>query len=1383
MMKVCAVSVCDNTGTWWHPFPKKGDGLRAKWVTAVGLTEEQAEADDLFVCSRHFRPFDYAERGVVRKIAVPSMRLSGQEPSPSKPKFKPKPSPNPDGVKRKRKTSRELILLEAANNSDLDQDSPQSNIRPSRKAARVAALKISDTVRKYDLAVASAAEGADSDEDFDLAAEVRAEGGPFNRIPQAPGAPAPGPMHGVRSTPYHTPARSFSARILSAKNPLNPDVVLPLLMECDCEPLSVAQKEAHSRAARAYSRSVRKITEAKAMGAKLIYCCPKESYNIAQPLISQNQKLAKPTTVNLIYDARSGMLLSAGQAPLVLSTSTTKAVGPTITTVTPAGASGPCVPAGQPVAVKQVQGPPQGTVAARPIPLITGGTAPVTANSLLMVKVMPSKLLPGKALQEKAQQLEAQFRRIVEGRDPVPWLVERGVVRTDLPCKFCQDKGLELQRDPGALNGYSLCCRQASCQRKNVLPQPSFFARFGLPLWRVLVLVYHWAVQSDAPLAMRETGVDSFLVRTVWRALQEVCARAVAIQQPRLGGPGVRVEVATAQMGRYLVLAALDRSTMATRLKAVSVALGWHSPIFLKSLEPWLRPGSVVVTEDTKFEVLQQQGFTVHSGQSAPQPGPDLVHAYLKRRLTDLFGRLVVNQLKLETVQGFLDELQWRERFGVDPKQSFWSIMTDLLEHSGWKVSFDDMLAMPGAIPVQASEISPTVPKAEPEVIVCDSSSEDETSSSEDDCHEKNDSKEEEKDGVQVEKQQPIEAPAAGPDGETSPSKKAVVLDEYYYARKGPCSEEGQLSETKGNFSFKCPICKKLIVDNVKTVKHITNHIEGSRQKNPDLSDLTICKYCFKEFETPYSMQCHMEVAHLKDDGIVCRICSQEFDLVPSLIDHMKLYHNPSEMPYSCQLCGYRSSFHKDVLKHFHQDHLGSNALLCRFCLRVYVVKFSNNLASIGVQKFYCHLFKHLARTSARRCPVCCLVFLSQGDMRAHKDKEHLSMQGQPGVETILSADASPILVPEPHVKPRKPLPSTLAPAANHPSACQPRFSVPAVHLEPQTLHLLCLECRKPIDEDHFNRSVRCSQCNYSTNCTKAFADHMICRHSSLPKSRTSLFRISPTTLRRPGICPCGFRSLEGNILIAHMLECDHPTAIVTACGPTTRRMKPKCLTGNSANYFPPLISLDDEETNLNEPFSEVFSSSVSNEFSGAHPTLPTISTALPPPVVDRDSPSILNMLGLMRRPSFSSSHEDTNDACNSSMVNNNSNSSSSMPFLPQPAECSSAGPKSAGERRAAKGLPTGTDSDSEPPVLEPQNGADGGRCDGNHFSNEAPSLEPEVELVEGEAVSSEDGFAEQQTRTTSPDETLEKGREEGRKVKEKTWPKLEPCIVLDSTA
>lgn len=117
-------------------------------------------------------------------------------------------------------------------------------------------------------------------------------------------------------------------------------------------------------------------------------------------------------------------------------------------------------------------------------------------------------------------------------------------------------------------------------------------------------------------------------------------------------------------------------------VQAVSVSLGWNSPVFLKSLELWLLPGSVVVSQDAKFDSLQEQGFAVLCGL---RPGPDMVQAYLLRRLTDLFGHFMVNQLKLETVQGFLDELQWRERFAHHPREAFWRIMTDVLDHSGWK--------------------------------------------------------------------------------------------------------------------------------------------------------------------------------------------------------------------------------------------------------------------------------------------------------------------------------------------------------------------------------------------------------------------------------------------------------------------------------------------------------------------------------------------------------------------------------------------------------------------------------------------------------------------------------------------------------------------------
>nr|XP_037278975.1 uncharacterized protein LOC119172092 isoform X1 [Rhipicephalus microplus]XP_037278977.1 uncharacterized protein LOC119172092 isoform X1 [Rhipicephalus microplus]XP_037278978.1 uncharacterized protein LOC119172092 isoform X1 [Rhipicephalus microplus]XP_037278979.1 uncharacterized protein LOC119172092 isoform X1 [Rhipicephalus microplus] len=1362
-MSSCCVPGCDgSTANSYHPFPEKGeDSLRAKWFAAIGLAEDDVGDDDeLLVCARHFRPFDFSERGVVRKGAVPSARLSpssntGQT-SPAK--------------RRKKSSSRELEHLEASN---VILDEPNS--RPSRRAARVAALKISDTVRKYNLAATSAAEGADSDEDFDLAAEVRAEGGSFSKLPVSPTNMVPKP--GAAAAPAKQPGKTVVRCIVD-----NTTSTLPLVLECEDEPLTQVQRDAHMKAQSAYNRSMRRINDARARGAKLIYCCPKDSYNTSN--VPPPVKIApSPTLLNLMFDPRTGVLLAPGNTPLLISApaksipSTASAV-PSSPPVVAKIASQP-LQVTQPPQPKPVQQPAVAPVA-RQVPLITGGSTSVTSNSLLMVKVMPSKVLPSKVLQEEIQQLEAQYRRVVDGQNPVPWLAQRGVLQTDLPCKFCRDGRALLEPDSAAINGYSLRCRQARCNRKSLLQQPAFFARFGLPLWKLICLVYHWARQSDLATVLSDALVDSYVVRNVWRGLQEVCARAVARRRAMLGGQGIHVEVATAQLGRYLVLGALDRSTLETRLKAVSVAVGWNSPVFLKSIELWLRPGSVIITEDAKFNSLAELGILVRCGA---RPGPDLVHTYLMRSLTDVFGHFMVNQLKLETVQGFLDELQWRERFASHAREAFWRIFADVLDHSGWKVSFEDMLGT-------ASDTSgQKVPRAEPEVIVCDSSSEDEGDARDNNNAASNDGT----DSAMAADHSKRAADKTDPGVETvnrfekNGAPNCVILDEYYYARKKPCPADNQLVETRGDFCFKCPICKKLITNNIKTQQHITNHIEGSRQRNPDLTDLTICKYCFKEFETPYSMQCHAEAAHLKPDGIVCKICSQEFDLVSSLIDHMKLYHNPSEMPYSCQLCGFRSSFHHDVVSHFHEDHTGTNALLCRFCLRVYIVKFSNNCASIGVQNFYCHLFKHLARTSARRCPICCLVFLSPVDMKAHREKEHVSMLNETGVEAVKTTDTSPILVPEPHMKPRRTaLNSTISPT-NHlnSSSCQPRFSMPAVHLDPQALNHACIECHKPIDEDHFNRCVRCGECKYTTNCTKVFADHMICRHSSAVKNRVPLWRLAPPALRRPGTCPCGFQSSDGNTLISHLVSCNQMTAAVSLCGPTTRTMRMKCLTGNSANYFPPLINLDDEDTNLNEPFSEVFSSSVSSELPATAHSLPvdvSTSSVHETDAEESESPNILNLLGLMRKP-LHSSFRDTELR---------GGSAKATPTSGSPERCL-VGPRSAKRRWAAMGMILDDGSDSEPPILEPQNRIVrpatrvARRC-----LDEAPSLEPQVELAgeeednepssseeERKALANEDGVPDVTPGKCSASETKPTGSNGS---EDSLWPTLDSCIRLDSS-
>ena len=49
---------------------------------------------------------------------------------------------------------------------------------------------------------------------------------------------------------------------------------------------------------------------------------------------------------------------------------------------------------------------------------------------------------------------------------------------------------------------------------------------------------------------------------------------------------------------------------------------------------------------------------------------------------------------------------------------------------------------------------------------------------------------------------------------------------------------------------------------------HLQGHIDSEKQQNLDLSDLTQCKHCYKQFDTPFEMQTHIE----KVKGMVINI-------------------------------------------------------------------------------------------------------------------------------------------------------------------------------------------------------------------------------------------------------------------------------------------------------------------------------------------------------------------------------------------------------------------------------------------------------------------------------------------------------------------------------
>lgn len=54
------------------------------------------------------------------------------------------------------------------------------------------------------------------------------------------------------------------------------------------------------------------------------------------------------------------------------------------------------------------------------------------------------------------------------------------------------------------------------------------------------------------------------------------------------------------------------------------------------------------------------------------------------------------------------------------------------------------------------------------------------------------------------------------------------------------------------------------------------------------------------------------------------------------------MMHYPSEMPYRCENCGYRTSSHKNVIDHYYNIHEKGEGLQCPYCLKVRIKELYN---------------------------------------------------------------------------------------------------------------------------------------------------------------------------------------------------------------------------------------------------------------------------------------------------------------------------------------------------------------------------------------------------------------------------------------------------------
>ncbi|XP_063217587.1 uncharacterized protein LOC134528163 isoform X2 [Bacillus rossius redtenbacheri] len=814
----------------------------------------------------------------------------------------------------------------------------------------------------------------------------------------------------------------------------------------------------------------------------------------------------------------------------------------------------------------------------------------------------------------------------------------------------------------------------------------------------LLKLIYHWCCQTNIQNVVQWVKVDNFYVKNFYSNMRSICTVAVHEKYEKMGGSRKKIEVGVISLGttsqdgnmrqvKVEVLGVMDAENKLVRLRAIEPLQEGernYKRRFVKILEPlenWVEKDSIILTDFTVDKgTLHTMGFTqvyqvsvADASSGNNKFSNQNVMEYLRRIVPRMFQN-TLSLLSRQIIQQFLDELVWRERWGPIAAQAFDNIILHIAEQTKLDTgeSLVTRLSRVSANPFKhwnyASFPPPSVQQPSGSM-----GSKADAGSKTPSAAAKNTSGTPQGDNQSVSTMEMLpqsirdaqqaggsakrsrkrvaETPAAvaGPASKqpkrvaTPPQTKAVVtppppeeqvcLDSYYYG-----SMEGDAEKIKNEFKntldIKCCVCHRKFVNNITLMKHLLMHVQSNSEFTTELSDLTQCKYCLKSFPTPFSMQTHMEEVHMKvtTTSLVCRICEEKFKDRMSLIGHMHKSHVATELPYECGVCRFRSSLHKDVVDHFYEVHNGGEKLQCPFCLKIVSIGNRGKKISANVNFYLNHMQKHQRKSITRKCNKCTLWFVHKGILKEHQIKDHTSFMGQTGTKPF-SSNSDDVMMSRPAAyqnnQGRGPLVRKGSPKLRTSYNMKKFEEMKIVGVDPGSR---CCECEGDMmGEDHFMGYLQCLRCQYSTCCGKAMAEHTVMFHDSLRTPQFSLGRVSQ--LPKEMFCVCGFKSSSGNKLANHLAHCKRKSAYPSPA-------HAKAATIQSAS-FPPLVTLDDAEENSSEDPSDRWLKAFVSRKDDSENSKDLPEKKQAPPAERADPPSMLNILGLVRKASTDDSSLD----------------------------------------------------------------------------------------------------------------------------------------------
>uniref|UniRef100_A0A8C3LL26 C2H2-type domain-containing protein n=1 Tax=Chrysolophus pictus TaxID=9089 RepID=A0A8C3LL26_CHRPC len=373
--------------------------------------------------------------------------------------------------------------------------------------------------------------------------------------------------------------------------------------------------------------------------------------------------------------------------------------------------------------------------------------------------------------------------------------------------------------------------------------------------------------------------------------------------------------------------------------------------------------------------------------------------------------------------------------------------------------------------------------------------------------------------------------------------KLIMLVNDFYYGKHEGDTQQVQ-QEQKTHTTFKCFSCLKVLKNNIRFMNHMKHHLELEKQSSESWESHTTCQHCYRQFPTPFQLQCHIESTHTPyESSTICKICELSFETEQVLLQHMKDNHKPGEMPYVCQVCNYRSSAFSDVETHFRTVHENTKHLLCPFCLKV-----------IKIGAPYMHHYMRHQKKGIYRCTKCRLQFLTCKEKMDHKTQHHRTfrkpkqLEGLPpgtkvtiraSIGSLQSGSSVSTSTSTFQLSPKAKNTTTRNHSRSNSNKSKAR-SKPATALKKQNawtnsnskkkkvtntaLHNLrcrlgahkCIECYSEIKDfaSHFPAYVHCSLCRYNTSCSKAYVNHMMSFHSARPSKRFWIYKKHSEELR-----------------------------------------------------------------------------------------------------------------------------------------------------------------------------------------------------------------------------------------------------------------------------